>query len=114
MTGYLERISAPEGAVLFQTGDAPDALYLIQEGVLRASYRFNENTPPIEESMVPGTIAGELSALSGEPRNATVVVERQAILWKLSVENLSRLLPEHPDLGRAFTKLVLKGDWCSD
>ena len=62
------------------------------------------------ESMVPGTIAGELSALSGLERNATCTVERQAVLWKLSTENLARLEREHPELARAFTRLILKGE----
>ncbi|KZT04035.1 uncharacterized protein LAESUDRAFT_658528 [Laetiporus sulphureus 93-53] len=105
---YLQRISLPEGTVLWYQGDDPDGLYLVESGVLRAVYRFNEHTAPTEESMVPGTIAGELSALSGLPRNATCVVERQAVLWKLSVEDLHRLEVEHPELAREFTRLVLK------
>ncbi|EPQ53294.1 hypothetical protein GLOTRDRAFT_79414 [Gloeophyllum trabeum ATCC 11539] len=104
---YLERLPVPEGHVLFQQGDEPDGLYIIEAGILRATYKFTDFTL-IEESMVPGTLAGELSALSGETRNATVVVERQAILWRLSTENLQRLEVENPHLASSFTKLVLK------
>ncbi|KAF7986828.1 hypothetical protein HWV62_12524 [Athelia sp. TMB] len=106
---YLERMSAPEGLVLFNQDEEADALYLIESGVLRASYRFAEHTPRIEESMVPGTLAGELSALSGLPRNATVTVERQAVLWKLSTDNMRRLEKENPEMSRLFVQLVLKG-----
>ncbi|KAF7986880.1 hypothetical protein HWV62_12628 [Athelia sp. TMB] len=106
---YLERMSAPEGLVLFNQNEEADALYLIESGVLRASYRFAEHTPRIEESMVPGTLAGELSALSGLPRNATVTVERQAVLWKLSTDNMRRLEKENPEMSRLFVQLVLKG-----
>lgn len=56
-----------------------------------------------------GTLAGELSALSGLPRNSMVVVERDAVLWKLSVEDLNKLGVEHPELARTFTNLVLRG-----
>lgn len=98
----------PEGLVLFHQGDAPNGLYIVQSGILRATYDFAQYTSPIEESMVPGTIAGELSMLSELPRNATVVVERQAVLWKLSREALSLLQEEQPELARAFVQLVLK------
>ncbi|KAA1470874.1 hypothetical protein DENSPDRAFT_775282 [Dentipellis sp. KUC8613] len=108
LIAYLERIPAPDGLVLWKQGDAPDGLYIVESGVLRASYRFTDHAPPIEESMVPGTIAGELSALSGLPRNATVVVERPAVLWKLSIESMRRLEREKPDLARMFMALVVK------
>ncbi|KAI0933274.1 hypothetical protein AcV7_004789 [Taiwanofungus camphoratus] len=108
LMSHLERVSAPEGAVLWHQGDEPDGLYIVESGVLRAVYRFNEYTPPTEESMVPGTLAGELSALSGLARNATCVVERQAVLWKLSTESMHRLERECPELAREFTRLVLK------
>ncbi|KAJ7629529.1 sulfate transporter family-domain-containing protein [Mycena polygramma] len=105
---YLQRISVPEGHTLFKQDDPADGLYIIESGVLRASYRFSDHSPSIEESMVPGTLAGELSALANLPRNASVMVERPAVLWKLSLQNLRRLEEGEPALARKFTRLVLK------
>ncbi|OJA08461.1 hypothetical protein AZE42_05050 [Rhizopogon vesiculosus] len=105
---YFERFAVPEGFVLWENKDTPDGLYIIESGILRASYKFAEHSPVIEESMVSGTLAGELSALSGMPRNARVIVERQAVLWKLSSENLRRLETEKPRLAQIFVQLVLK------
>ena len=102
-------MSVPEGKVLWKQNDPPDGLYIVQSGILRATYQFADPTPPMVETMVPGTIAGELSTLSGLERNATCVVARAAVLWKLSSENLARLEQERPELARAFTQLVLKG-----
>jgi SulP family sulfate permease len=108
---YFERFTFPDGFVLWETNDTPDGLYIIESGILRASYKFAEHSPVIEESMVSGTLAGELSALSGMPRNARVVVEQQAVLWKLSLENMRRLETEHPHLAQIFVQLVLKGKY---
>ncbi|CAK5278217.1 unnamed protein product [Mycena citricolor] len=108
LLSYFERMSVPEGQVLWRQDDPADGIYLIQDGVLRASYRFSDHSEVIEESMVPGTLAGEMSALSNLPRNASVVVERPAILWKLSQENLQKLEEEQPALATKFTQLVLK------
>jgi SulP family sulfate permease len=105
---YFERFTFPDGFVLWENNDAPDGLYIIESGILRASYKFAEHSPVIEESMVSGTLAGELSALSGMPRNARVVVEQQAVLWKLSLENIRRLEAEQPHLAQIFVQLVLK------
>ncbi|KAJ7021466.1 sulfate transporter family-domain-containing protein [Mycena alexandri] len=108
MLSYLERMSVPEGQVLWRQNDPADGLYIIESGVLRASYKFADHSESIEESMVAGTLAGELSALSDLPRNASVVVEHPAVLWKLSVSGLRRLEDEEPVLARKFTQLVLK------
>ena len=109
LVGYLERQTLPQGHVLFKQGDIPDALYIIESGVLKALYRFAEHVPTIEESMVPGTLAGELTGLSGLERNATVLVERDAVVWKLSREMLRLLEKEQPELAGIFTKLVMRG-----
>lgn len=111
LTPYLERSSVSEGTVLWTQDEDSDGLYLIESGILRASYKFAEHIPPLEESMVPGTLAGELSALTGLPRNASVVVERPAILWKLSTANMQRLEADDPALARTFVLLVMKGIW---
>jgi sulfate permease, SulP family len=104
-------MTLPQGHVLFSQGDrSDDGLYLIEAGVLRASYSFADFTPCIEESMVPGTLAGELTALSGEPRNATVMVERDAVVWRLNSEKLREMEGSHPELTMQFTKMVLKSE----
>lgn len=106
---YFEHVALPAGAVLWEKDDPPNGLYIIESGVLRASYKFAEHTPVIEESMVSGTLAGELSALSGLPRNARAVVERDVVLWRLSGESLRKLEEELPHLAQRFVRLVLKG-----
>ena len=107
----LKKLSVPEGSVLWRQGDEPDALYMLESGVLRASYQFSDNAEVIEESMVGGTVAGELTALSGLPRNATVVVEEAAVLWRLEVTDLKKLEDTHSQLARVFHTLVLRGEF---
>ena len=106
---YLERISVPAGHVLWRQGDRAAGLYIIESGVLRASYEFANVVQVFDESMVAGTVAGEMSALSDSPRNSTVVAEHPSVLWKLSNENIQRLQIEEPALARVFMQLVLKG-----
>ncbi|KAK0486595.1 sulfate transporter family-domain-containing protein [Armillaria novae-zelandiae] len=126
LPAYLSRVCHPAGHVLWRQNDPADGLYIIEKGVLRASYAFeswgsstglessshNNETythpPHIEESMVSGTVAGELSALSNMPRNATMVVERDVVLWKLSREALGRMQEEKPIFAKQFVEAILK------
>jgi sulfate permease, SulP family len=112
LLSHFVRVSASKGHVLWKQGDESDGLYLIESGVLRASYQFADYAPPAEESMVPGTLAGELTALSGLARNATVVVEKPCVAWKLTVESLRQLERENPILTAKFIRLVLKCERC--
>ncbi|KAG7085641.1 hypothetical protein E1B28_003188 [Marasmius oreades] len=105
---YLQRMSLPEGHVLWKQGDESDGLYFIESGVLRASYCFSMHSPVVEESMVSGTLAGELSALSDLERNATVWVERDAVVWKLSRGEFVRLERENLGLDMVVFRMVLR------
>lgn len=58
--------------------------------------------------MVAGTVAGDLSMLSGTRRNATVVAERDGVVWRLDRDSLSRLESEKPEVAREFIKIVLR------
>jgi len=106
---YFERISVPAGHVFWRQGDPSAGLYIIESGVLRASYEFANVVQDFDQSMMAGTMAGEMSALSDSPRNSTVVAEHPSVLWKLSNENIQRLQIDEPALARVFTQLVLKG-----
>lgn len=105
---YFKTLVVPTGETVYTQGDQADGLYLIESGVLRATYSFADRADIVEESCVAGTLSGELSALAGEPRNATVVAERQAVLWKLSTQDLAKLEKDHPEDARLLIKLVLK------
>lgn len=105
---YFKAQIVSENETVYRQGEQADGLYLIESGVLRATYTFADHVPDVVESCVAGTLSGELTALASEPRNATVVAERQSVLWKISIDDLSRLEKERPDDANLFIKLVLK------
>lgn len=83
------------------------SFYLIESGMLRASYTFL--THSISESMVAGTAAGEMSFLSRTKRNATVVAERDSVLWKLDILNHDEMAKKEGwAFARRFEQCLLK------
>ncbi|KAG8757885.1 hypothetical protein FRC11_004198 [Ceratobasidium sp. 423] len=108
LAAYFTRVELQAGEILWRQGDQPDGLYVIESGVLQANYDFAAHSAPVQESMTAGTLAGELSALAGSPRNATVVAERASVVWKLSTRDFERLEREQGELAKAFVRLVLK------
>lgn len=106
---YLSPVHTKAGQLIFERDDAADALYLIESGCLRATYEYEDHCELIQETMVAGTVAGELTMLSASKRNATVVAERDSKLWKLDQQGLEKLEKERPEIARRFVKIVLKG-----
>lgn len=108
MIRYFTRVIVPEGTHLWNHGDTPDGIYVVESGVLRAIYNW-DNSDVITESMVSGTLAGELTGLANMPRNASVVAEKPSVVWKLDKVHWSRFKEEQPSLAHRFVELVLKG-----
>ncbi|GAA5922609.1 Vsb1p [Sporobolomyces koalae] len=109
LSRYFKRVHIERGTSLWTVGSEPDAFYVIESGMLRANYVFSDHSHTVNESMVAGTIAGELSFLSRTRRNTNVVAERDSVLWKMEVGS-------HEELGkkegwvfaRQFEEVLLK------
>ncbi|WWD17472.1 hypothetical protein CI109_101913 [Kwoniella shandongensis] len=105
---YFVQKSIMSGDTLWQQNDPADGLYVIEIGCLRATYAYDDHTSLVQETMVAGTIAGDLSTLSETKRTCTVVAERDCVLWKLDKKGLEKMEKEKADVARRFIKIVLK------
>lgn len=81
----------------------PDLLRL-----LAAFSQFTSQTRLVSESMVAGTVAGELTFISRTPRNATVTAELATTVWMLDQDGLARLEEENPREAIHFVKVLMK------
>ncbi|KAN0061125.1 hypothetical protein ACQY0O_006860 [Thecaphora frezii] len=105
---YFAPVRLARGEVLWSRGDAADSFYLIESGILKARYDFPQEQYEINEAMLAGTIAGELTFLSEGQRNTTVHAELDATLWKLDTASLQRMRDEVPDDFGEFVKVLLR------
>lgn len=53
---YSAPLPMQDSDVLFRQGDTADALYIIENGVVRATYAYADYISDIEESCVAGTL----------------------------------------------------------
>ncbi len=115
-TPYFKMQTVGEGEVLYNTGDAADKFYLIEEGILRADYDLPQGR--FWESMVAGTTCGELPFFSEGKRSARVLIEkggraeggreRVAKLWVLDREGWEKLQKEDNEVASELMRVVLK------
>lgn len=96
---YFLRVEFKREMPIWRIGANADCFYLIQSGILKASYAWPSLLPlkngslttaqsperknQIEESMLPGTVAGDHTFLAQLNRNTSVTAETDAVLWKM-------------------------------
>jgi hypothetical protein len=77
MAKSIEWIDLAGGQVLFRKGDAAEAMYVVQDGLLLASSTEEGCAPAMVGQMGPGSLVGEIALLTGGRRSATVTAAKK-------------------------------------
>jgi NTE family protein len=102
----LEWLSLPGGAILFEAGEQPDAMYIVIAGCL-AAYSGGEHARLL--SRIPaGETVGEMGLLSGHARTATIRALRDSDLARLPREAFDRVIVRHPTAMLRIAQLVVE------
>lgn len=88
----LEAVPARAGETIIRQGETGDYYYLIRRGRARVLRSYRDEAPVFEAELGIGDGFGEEALLSGEPRNATVVMSQDGLLMRLSHADFNSLL----------------------
>ncbi len=83
---YLAIRFLKPGDVLMHEGDSERELYILAEGELHVTIHGT-----VLARLQPGTVVGEGTFFSGQPRSATVVSAQSGVAWALSWEKFEAL-----------------------
>lgn len=103
---FFEKQRISTGTVLYHEGDMADAFLLLEDGILRAEYNMPQGR--YSELIVAGRPCGELPFFSETPRTATLVAERDCVIWTLERSSWDDLQKHHADIGRELLTISLK------
>lgn len=105
---YLERVTYAAGETLWREGDRSDCLMILEQGSLRSMMYINKNEQVVVESILPGTVVGELGLFTAsQHRTRSVNADQDSILWKLSDVAFARMMSDDPQLALQFILLSL-------
>lgn len=96
----------PGGSVLFNVGDRANGFYMLEEGILRADYDLPQGR--YSELIVAGRPCGELPFFSRTLRTATMVAEKDCVMWELDIKRWSDMQAGDPDVARELLVISLK------
>jgi CRP-like cAMP-binding protein len=98
-----ESYTVEEGQVLFNSGDAADCAYIVQEGSFSLdSGRLNEPELIAE----PGTLLGEAALLAETTRPATAVAREPSLVLRISRAMFLKMLDSFPDAAVRLRELI--------
>ena len=111
---HLERLAATvqeqrlgPGELLLHEGDVGDAMYVVVSGELEVTKRAGATEQPLAR-VGPGAIQGEIAALQGTVRQASVRAVTDVEVLRIPREGLLALLDSGPDAALALVKTVLE------
>jgi small-conductance mechanosensitive channel len=90
--GSAEHAYPPESVVVRQ-GEDGQSLFLLVEGLL--SVAIDDQTIG---SIQPGSVFGEMSLLTGEPRKATVTAQTEAVILEIAADQIKSLMDNRPSI----------------
>ncbi|KAJ2407660.1 hypothetical protein J3F80_002649 [Coemansia sp. RSA 2526] len=103
---HFERKQHPPAQHVWLAGSSADAMYIVESGTLRV-YVENGSESEAVESILPGTLLGELALITGQPHGTTVVSDGSVVMWELSKSVFDELSAAEPAKMLAFVRLAL-------
>jgi len=104
---YLEVQQVSQWTVLFNQGDASDAMYLLMSGELRARTMIG-GKETILSTFSPGDFFGDMALFDHGPRSADVLANVDCTLFKMSANSFNRLTHEVPALATPFLQATAR------
>jgi CRP-like cAMP-binding protein len=106
LAAALEPIAWPGKEVIFECGEAGDAMYIIVSGKVGISLG---ETPSFEDFIAelgPGEFFGEMAILDEQPRSASAVTIEGSEAYSLGKEKTRSLLLAYPELGTGMLRAL--------
>ncbi|KAJ3151683.1 hypothetical protein HDU89_001731 [Geranomyces variabilis] len=114
--GKFERVEVKKGAVLWVAGEDSNELYVVHDGELVLVIKDNDprgkpGAMKVVETLLPGTMVGELELFANRPRACRLVAASDAVVWRLTKSSCDELAEQDPKLMLRFvTKIALGFD----
>jgi len=103
IASQMDVVDITAGTPVVSQGEAGESLFLVAEGMLQVTISGIEK--PVAQ-MIAGSVFGEMSLLTGEPRSATVTALTDCRLIEVSRTALGPILQQRSELAEAFATLL--------
>jgi len=93
-----------KGAFVFQVGQSPNAMYIVESGPLRLVDSSSEEEEFVD--LQPGTVFGEAALLMGIPYSVAAYATDAVVVWTLDTADFEQLCEQYPSIRTAFSRNI--------
>lgn len=106
LLGYLKRVEMQTGDYIMREGDESGSIYILESGRVDIVVQGQDGRDIRLRSISAGAIVGEIGFYLGQPRTASVIVDKPGTLYELTRDALSRMERNDPQIASAFQTLI--------
>jgi type IV pilus assembly protein PilB len=106
MPAYLvspDVIECQDGEIIIREGNSDLDFYKLVRGALAVV----KDGKKIAEITQPGDFFGEMAAISGEPRSASIVASGKAVVKRFPGEKLQEVIEKYPDVAKHLFQILV-------
>ena len=109
---YFEKVAVrkrfPKNTVLFSKGDKSDSLYIVCRGKVKAIIHDELGKEVVLSIIGPGEYFGEMAAIDGAPRSATIVTKEPTEILLIDRDDFGKMLSSNPAMMFDLLKVLLE------
>jgi CRP-like cAMP-binding protein len=95
------------GEAVVHANDPGDSMFVIFEGLLHAQVPSNDRQSIVRVGKLgAGSFFGEISALTGDPRTATVTAASDSLIFEIQKEAFASLIATQPDVVQTLGEAI--------
>ena len=98
--------TAAASRVILQEGVDESHVILLSDGLTKVTVAMTDGRHALLDVRVSGDLVGEISALNGTPRSATVTTCRESALRVIQRNDFRAFLRDHPDAAMSIAGIV--------
>ncbi len=102
ISGYVERNSYNDGDKVFKQDEEADRIHLLAKGRAHIIIRLANGATLRVGTLSLGTVFGEMAVIDSKPRSATVIADGHIECYEFTVDSLSRMKKENPEIAFKF------------
>lgn len=103
----MRQLSVRAGEAVVHANDLGDSMFVIFEGLLHAQVPSNDRQSIVRVGKLgAGSFFGEISALTGEPRTATVTAACDSLIFEIQKEAFASLIATQPDVVQTLAEAI--------
>lgn len=104
----MTRHSFRRGDVVFYQGDPSGKLYVVEDGWVKLTRQSEMGDELLIDVFGPGSIFGEVSIFTNEPRSGTVAALESVTMTSLSRDSFYRLVQAHPRIALGCLEILAR------